>query len=106
MYVLASMFFGPSFAVAQSVATVRMRAMSASVLLFIQTIIGMTAGPFLVGVMSDLFEPSAGVFSLRWAMAIIGVVNLWAALHYFLGARRYREDLAETAKLNTAALQA
>jgi MFS family permease len=106
MYVLASMFFGPSFAVAQSVATVRMRAVSASVLLFIQTIIGMTAGPFIVGLMSDLFQPTAGVFSLRWAMAIIGVVNLWAALHYFLGARRYREDLAETAKLNAAAQQA
>jgi hypothetical protein len=29
-------------------------------------------------------------------------VNVWAALHYFLGARRYREDLAETAKLNAA----
>jgi MFS family permease len=102
MFVLASMFFGPSFAVAQSVATVRMRAVSASVLLFIQTIIGMTAGPFMVGVMSDLFAPTAGTQSLRYAMAIIGVANLWAALHYFLGARKYREDLAETAKLNAA----
>jgi MFS family permease len=102
MYVFASMFFGPSFAVAQSVATVRMRAMSASVLLFIQTIIGLTAGPTLVGIMSDLFEPTAGMHSLRYAMAIIGVVNIWAALHYFLGSRRYREDLAETAKLNAA----
>jgi hypothetical protein len=35
-------------------------------------------------------------------MAAIGVVNLWAALHYFLAARRYREDLAETAQLNAA----
>jgi len=103
MFVFASMFFGPSFAVAQSVATVRMRAVSASVLLFIQTIIGLTLGPAIVGRMSDYLQPTRGEDSLAYAMAIIGVVNLWAALHYFFAARRYREDIAETAKLNAAA---
>jgi MFS family permease len=103
MFVLASMFFGPSFAVAQSIATVRMRAVSASVLLFVQTIIGLTLGPALVGAMSDYLQPTQGQQSLANAMAIIGVVNLWAALHYFLASRKYRADLAETAKLNAAA---
>ena len=102
MFVFASMFFGPSFAVAQSIATVRMRAVSASVLLFIQTIIGLTLGPAVVGRISDYLQPTEGQHSLAYAMAIIGVVNLWAALHYFLAARRYREDLAETARLNAA----
>jgi hypothetical protein len=102
MVVLASMFFGPSFAVAQSIATVRMRAVSTSVLLFIQTIIGLSAGPFLVGVFSDLLGPRFDTDSLRFALAIVGLANVWAALHYFLGARTYREDLAETAKLNAA----
>jgi hypothetical protein len=100
MFVLASMFFGPSFAVAQSIATLKMRAVSASVLLFIQTIIGLTAGPYVVGLISRYLAPTAPQHSLAYGMAAIGVVNLWAALHYFLGARRYREDLAETAKLN------
>ncbi len=103
MVVLASMFFGPSFAVAQSIATVRMRATSTSVLLFIQTIIGLSAGPFVVGLVSDLLAPRAGDASLRYALVIVGIANVWAALHYFLGARSYREDLAETAKLNAAA---
>ena len=102
MFVFASMFFGPSFAVAQSIATVRMRAVSASVLLFIQTIIGLTLGPAIVGRISDALQPTQGQHSLGYAMAIIGVVNIWAALHYFLAARRYREDLAETARLNAA----
>jgi len=102
LFVLASMFFGPSFAVAQSVATVRMRAMSASVLLFIQTIIGLTAGPYVVGLISVYLTPTKGPHALAWGMAAIGVVNVWAAVHYFLGSRRYREDLAETAKLNAA----
>jgi MFS family permease len=103
MVVLASMFFGPSFAVAQSIATVRMRALSASVLLFIQTIIGLTLGPLLVGALSDYFEPSVGTASLSYGMVIVGLANVWAAVHYFLGSRSYREDLVETAKLNAAA---
>lgn len=100
MYVLASMFFGPSFAVAQSIATLKMRAVSASVLLFIQTIIGLTVGPYLVGLFARYTEPTYAQHSLAYGLAVIGIVNVWAAVHYFLGARRYREDLAETAKLN------
>jgi MFS family permease len=102
MVVLASFFFGPSFAVAQSVATVRMRAVSTSVLLFIQTIIGLTIGPFIVGIISDYLAPSAGSDSLRYGMVIIGLANIWAAFHYFMGSRKYRQDLAETARLNAA----
>jgi MFS family permease len=103
MFVLASMFFGPSFAVAQSIATVRMRAVSASVLLFIQTIIGMTLGPAIVGQISDMLKPVVGEGAgIAYPMAAIGVVNLWAAVHYFLAARRYRQDLVETATLNAA----
>jgi sugar phosphate permease len=103
MVVLASMFFGPSFAVAQTVATVRMRAVSTSVLLFIQTMIGLSLGPFFVGLLSDAFEASAGSDSLRYGLVVVGLANFWAAVHYYLGSRRYREDLAETAKLNAAA---
>jgi len=102
MVVLASLFFGPSFAVAQSIATVRMRAVATSVLLFIQTIIGLTAGPFLVGLLSDVFAESAGIHSLRYGLVIVGLANIWAAFHYYMGARSYREDLAVTARLNAA----
>ncbi|HEX5419396.1 MAG TPA: MFS transporter [Gammaproteobacteria bacterium] len=102
MIVLASMFFGPSFAVAQSVATVRMRAVSTSVLLFIQTLIGLTLGPFIVGLISDALAPTAGADSLRYGLAVVGVVNVWAAFHYWMGSRTYREDLGETAQLSAA----
>ena len=103
MVMLASMFFGPSFAVAQSVATVRMRAVSASVLLFIQTIIGLTIGPLIVGAISDYLAPSVGnARSLAYGLVVVGLANLWAAVHYYIGARTYRADLADTAKLNAA----
>jgi hypothetical protein len=31
--------------------------------------------------------------SLRYGLAIVGVVNVWAAFHYFRGARTVREDM-------------
>jgi MFS family permease len=104
MVVLASMFFGPSFAVAQSIATVRMRAVATSVLLFIQTIIGLSLGPFFVGLISDLLQATNDDgTALRYSLVIVGLANIWAALHYLIGSRTYREDLAETAKLNEQA---
>jgi MFS family permease len=102
MFVLASIFFGPSFAVAQSLATARMRALSASVLLFIQTMIGLTLGPAIVGLISDGLQATQGRHSLAHAMALIGVVNVWAAAHYFFAARTYRADLAATSRLNAS----
>jgi hypothetical protein len=105
MVVLASMFFGPSFAVAQSIATVRMRAVATSVLLFIQTMIGLTIGPIVVGVISDILQASNydDGSALRYALVLVGLTNIWAAVHYWIGSRTYRADLAETARLNEAA---
>ncbi len=93
MIILGSMFFGPSFAMSQGLATLRMRAVSTSLLLFIQTLIGLGLGPFLVGVISDHLKPTAGAHSLADGLAIVGLANLWAAIHYFRGARTLRADL-------------
>lgn len=100
MVILAAMFFGPSFAVAQSLATVRMRAVSTSILLFIQTLIGLGLGPAVAGAISDYLQATVGTPSLSYGLVIVGLCNIWAALHYFLGARTYREDLAITERLN------
>ena len=103
MTVLASFFFGPSFAMAQSLATLRMRAIATSLMLFIQTLIGLGLGPFFVGVISDYLRPTAGDQSLAYGLVIVGLVNLWAAAHYFRGARSLREDLATSERLGRAA---
>lgn len=93
MLILASMFFGPSFAMSQGLATLRMRAIATSLVLFAQTLIGLGLGPFLVGVVSDHLKPTAGIYSLAYGLVAVGLVNLWAAVHYFLGARTLRADL-------------
>jgi len=99
---MAAMFFGPSFAMTQALATLRMRSVATSLLLFIQTLIGYGLGPSITGLISDALRPSYQQNSLRYALVIIGVVNVWAALHYVLAGRTLRQDLEATERLATA----
>ncbi len=91
----ASFFFGPSFAMAQGLSAASRRAIAASVLLFIQTIIGLGLGPLLTGVISDALVPSFGARALGYALVLVGLVNLWSGLHYWLAAKTVRRDIAE-----------
>jgi MFS family permease len=99
---MAAVFFGPSFVMTQSLATVRMRSVATSLLLFIQTLIGNGLGPSTTGKISDWLKPSYQDDSLRYALVIIGVVNLWAATHYLLASRTLRQDLEATERLASA----
>ena len=99
---MAAVFFGPSFAMTQALATLRMRSVATSLLLFIQTLIGNGFGPSVTGLISDRLAPAFQQNSLRYALVIIGVVNVWAALHYVLSSRTLRQDLEATEKLATA----
>jgi MFS family permease len=99
MFIFASMFFGPSFAVTQGLATLRTRAVATSVLLFVQTFIGLGLGPFIAGAISDWLQPTHGHQSLAIGLVVVGLANIWAAVHYFRGARTLREDFATTHRL-------
>lgn len=96
MMAMAAVFFGPSFAMTQALATLRMRSVATSLLLFVQTLIGQGIGPSVAGFISDRLAPSSGAASLRYALVIVGLVNVWAAGHYVWGARTLREDLQRT----------
>jgi MFS family permease len=96
MMFLAAVFFGPSFAMTQALATLRMRSVATSLLLFVQTLIGYGLGPLMAGRISDWLNPTYGTDSLRWALVLVGLVNIWAAGHYFWGTRTLREELALT----------
>jgi MFS family permease len=103
MIPLASMFFGPSFAVSQSVATLRTRAVATSLLLFVQTFVGMGLGPTIAGVLSEWLKSSVGAEeSIRYGLVLVGLVNVWASVHYFVGARSIRANVENTERLNRA----
>lgn len=101
--VLGNSYYGPGFAMTQALASVRMRAVAASVLLFIQSLIGLGIGPMLVGGVSDLLADTAGKNSLRYGIAIVVFFNMWSAVHYALGARTLRADLETTRRYDSAA---
>ena len=89
--VMGSYFYtGAGHAVAQSLAKPRMRAMTAASMLFAMNLFGYGAGPALAGAISDAL---GGEQALRYALAAMNLVLVWAALHYLLAARTYREDL-------------
>jgi MFS family permease len=99
MMFLAAVFFGPSFAMTQALAPLRMRSVATSLLLFVQTLIGFGIGPAAVGRISDVLAPSTGdAASLAYALVIVGIVNVWAAAHYLWGTRPLRADLDATEK--------
>ena len=97
--ILGGMFLGPTFAMTQGLVTLRMRAVASAILLFMLNIIGMGLGPYFVGVASDYLTPAYGISSLRYALCLAVLANLWAATHYFMGARTLREDLEKTEAL-------
>jgi MFS family permease len=99
LMLLAAVFFGPSFAMTQALASLRMRSVATSLLLFVQTLIGNGFGPSVTGLISDRLAPAYQTDSLGYALVIIGIVNIWAALHYFAGAKHLRADLVETERL-------
>ena len=89
------MSLGPIIAMIQGLAGLRRRAVAAAFYLFLSNLVSMGAGPVIVGMVSDYFNPRYGNESLRYALlAIVVVTFLWAAIHFFLAARTLREDLA------------
>ncbi len=86
-------YLGPTFAMIQGLATVRMRAIASAILLFIISLIGLGLGPFGVGVLSDYLKPEFGEESLRIALMFVFLFNIWAGIHYYIASLTLREDL-------------
>ncbi|HEX8302248.1 MFS transporter [Sphingomonas sp.] len=80
---LANSYLGPTFALIQGLAPVRLRALWAAITLLVINLIGLGLGPTLVGVISDLLKPSLGTESLRWSMLIFAAVTPWAIFHFW-----------------------
>jgi MFS family permease len=92
-----AMYLGPTFAITQALAPLRMRAVASAFLLFLINLIGFGLGPQVVGILSDLLAPRLEEESLRGALVVMVGFNLWSGIHYFLGARTLRAELAGVA---------
>lgn len=91
---LHNVFLGNTLAITHGMVGLRMRAMSSAILFFIINIIGLGAGPWSVGILSDYLTPSLGSEALRNAMLLLSPpVMLWSATHFYLASRTLRQDL-------------
>lgn len=85
------MYSGAAHAVSQSLVKSHMRAMTAAAMLFAMNLFGYGGGPVFAGIISDYF---GGEEALRYALALMNGLLLWAGFHYYLATRTYCEDLA------------
>ena len=60
--------------------------------MFAAAVFGIGAGPFVVGVLSDMMGKWAGEESLRYALIVASVFILIPVVHFVLGARTLVRD--------------
>jgi predicted MFS family arabinose efflux permease len=89
---LTSMGGGVALAAVQSFAEPRRRATAVSIMLFVSSMLGMGLGPFLIGTLSDILEPTLGRESLRYALLVSCLALAWAVVHFLWAASRSNRD--------------
>ena len=92
--VTAPIWSGPGYGLSLSLVEPRMRATQTAILFLLTNLVGFGLAPMIVGMLSDLLAPRFGGESLRYAMLAIGLVNLWAALHFALAGRGLKKNRA------------
>ncbi len=100
---MGAFYLGPTFAMTQGLVGIRMRAVAASILLFILNLIGLGLGPYAIGELSLFLSPTYGAESLRYALLFSTIAYVWSSGHYLLAARTINQDLARVAKESEAA---
>ncbi|QHL90199.1 MFS transporter [Sphingomonas changnyeongensis] len=80
---LQSSYLGPSFALIQGLAPIRLRAMWAAITLLVINLIGLGLGPAVTGALSDLYRPYFGTESLRYALLTMAAITPWPIWHYW-----------------------
>ena len=105
IYLIPAFFGGfylaPTFAMIQSLVKPEMRAVASAICLFLLNIIGLGIGPQSVGILSDWLADSYGDESLRYALMVFSLVNVWCGLHYFLAARTLPQDMQKAGSVRT-----
>ncbi|MEM9014742.1 MAG: MFS transporter [Pseudomonadota bacterium] len=86
-------YLGPSFALAQTLAPVRLRAFSTAFLFLVLNLVALSLGPFWVGALSDSFAGAVGeIRGLQYAMTTLAIFSLCSAAAYWWTSKRLPAD--------------
>lgn len=91
---LLAFWMGPSFAAVQNLVRPDARALAAALMMLISNLIGMGAGPVLVGMLSDALQPALGADSIRYALLISLVSVVAGAVLFWQAGNHYRSEMA------------
>jgi hypothetical protein len=72
----------------QNLVPAEMRSQAVALLLFLSNIANLVIAPQLVGIVSDALAPRFGAESLRLALLPLTLCGFWAAVHFWIVARR------------------
>ncbi|MEW9798643.1 spinster family MFS transporter [Alteromonas sp. CYL-A6] len=89
----SGMYFGPCFAMAQTLAPVNVRAMSTALFFFVLNIIALGGGPTITGIISEALMPSLGeIEALRMALVYLVVPYVLSIIVFFWTSRKIEKD--------------
>ena len=102
---LIGIYLGPSFAIAQTLAPIHMRAMSTALFFFILNMIALGGGPTFAGWIMDLFKEGYNELeSVRYAMTVTSIFFIPSVISFLLVAKVLPRDwkVAEERNLKLA----
>jgi MFS family permease len=88
-------YTGPVYAVVQQLCGDRLRATGSAIFLTVANLVGLGAGPWFAGFLSDRLQPTYGDGSLRIALMATSVTCLVGAICFAIGARTAIRDIAD-----------
>lgn len=99
---LLGVYLGPSFAIAQTLAPVHIRAMSTALFFFILNMIALGGGPTFAGIMIDVYasDTVSQLLATRYALMTVFGSFILAVIAFMLVARTLPKDWAEAEARN------
>ena len=96
-------YLGPSFAIAQTLAPINMRAMSTALFFFILNMIALGGGPTFTGWLIDVFKAGSDELqAMRYAMSVTCLMFIPSIVSFLVVARVLPKDWAAAEKRNQA----
>ena len=94
-------YLGPSFAIAQTLAPINMRAMSTALFFFILNMVALGGGPTFTGWLIDVFNSgNPDLESMRYAMTVTSCMFIPSIISFLVVARVLPKDWAAAEKRN------
>lgn len=92
----------PSFALIQTLSPLRMRSVAAAIQIIGVSAVAGGLGPLIIGSLSDLYAPTLGVNSLRYALLTMLLTIPWGMWHLWKAGAGLAADIARADRYNNS----